>query len=177
MNLPLIIQATRPSATFARRHRVSPLVTLVWLVSLVCCYGTMLRAESGQDPLFGQSAGGFGQDFSFGALDNPYEFSATYELNPKTLKGRVSLTTKLSGKYHIFSTTQAPGGPSPTVIKIAGIKIAGKLAKLSGPFVPDRPPEVDRNSEFWPGLDVEQFSDKVTWTAPIQLAQAPGDKS
>ena len=186
MNLPLI-QATRPSArrpgaassgaTFARRQGVSPLVTLVWLVSLVACYGAMLRAESGQDPLFGQSAGGFGQDFSFGALDNPYEFSATYELNPKTLKGRVSLTTKLSGKYHIFSTTQAPGGPSPTVIKIAGIKIAGKLAKLSGPFVPDRPPEVDRNSEFWPGLDVEQFSDKVTWTAPIQLAQAPGDKS
>lgn len=136
---------------------------LVMLVALSSCLVPAL-GQPGQDPLFGQ-------DLSLGLFDNPYEFSASYEVNPKTLKGRVILTAKLSRKYHIFSTTQAAGGPSPTVIKLAG-----KQAKLTGPFVPDRPPEVDRNSPFWPGLDVEQFSNNVTWIAPIQFAQAPGDK-
>ena len=132
-------------------------------------------AISGQDPLedsfLGGNSNGFGQDLSLGLFDNPYEFSATYELNPKTLKGRVVLSAKLSGKYHIFSTTQAAGGPSPTVIKLLG-----KQAKIVGPFVPDRAPEIDRNSEFWPGLNVEQFSNQVTWTAPIQFSESPGEK-
>jgi thiol:disulfide interchange protein len=141
------------------------------LLAITAPLGTYLRAEPLQDPVFGGKTDGFGQDLSLGLFDNPYEFSATYQIDPKTLKGRVSLTTKLSGKYHIFSTTQAAGGPSPTVIKLIG-----KQAKLLGPFVPDRAPEVDRNSEFWPGLDVEQFSDKVTWTAPIEFAQPPGEK-
>ena len=127
----------------------------------------------GQDPLFDGAAGGLGtagglgQDFSLGLFDNPYEFSASYQIDPKTRKGKVSLTAKLSGKYHIFSTTQAPGGPSPTVIKLLG-----KQAKLSGPFVPDRPPEVDKNSESWPGLAVEQFSNTVTWSAPIEWTES-----
>ena len=136
---------------------------LFLLAALSSCQIPVL-GQPGQDPLFGQ-------DLSLGLFDNPYEFSASYEVNPKTLKGRVSLTAKLSGKYHIFSTTQAPGGPSPTVIKLSG-----KEAKLTGPFVPDRAPDIDRNSPVWPGLDVEQFSDNVTWIAPIQFAQSPGDK-
>jgi thiol:disulfide interchange protein len=161
------LKALWPSAIAIGRRALASFVLLALLTASLF----PVLAESGQDPLFGKSGDGFGQELSLGLFDNPYEFSASYEVNPKTLKGRVSLTTKLSGKYHIFSTTQAPGGPSPTVIKLAG-----KLAKLTGPFVPDRAPEVDRSSEFWPGLDVEQFSNTVTWTAPIQFAQSPGDK-
>jgi thiol:disulfide interchange protein len=153
-------------------HRVVFAVLLGLFVALPTWTG---GAVSGQDSLedsfLGGNANGFGQDLSLGLFDNPYEFSATYELNPKTLKGRVVLSAKLSGKYHIFSTTQAAGGPSPTVIKLLG-----KQAKIVGPFVPDRAPEIDRNSEFWPGLNVEQFSNQVTWTAPIQFSESPGEK-
>jgi len=141
-----------------------PLVAAMFLLAALSSFQIPALGQPGQDPLFGQ-------DLSLGLFDNPYEFSASYEVNPKTLKGRVTLTTKLSRKYHIFSTTQAPGGPSPTVIKLTS-----KQAKLTGPFVPDRAPDIDRNSPVWPGLDVEQFSNNVTWIAPIQFAQSPGDK-
>ena len=106
-----------------------------------------------------------------GLFDNPYEFSGSYQVDPKSLKGKVSVTAKLAGKYHIFSTTQGPGGPSPTIIKAMG-----KEFKVTGPFVPDHAPEVENNSEFWPGLAVEQFHDTVTWTAPILFSAPVGEK-
>jgi len=54
---------------------------LFLLAALSSCQIPVL-GQPGQDPLFGQ-------DLSLGLFDNPYEFSASYEVNPKTHKGRV----------------------------------------------------------------------------------------
>lgn len=169
--LDAIPSARPPKLHPHRSHVWMMLQSALLLLGCLASLPNFLWATPTQDPLFGNNPDPFGQESSLGLFDNPYEFSATYQYNPKTLQGRIYLTAKLAGKYHIFSTTQAAGGPSPTIIKIAG-----KQAKLSGPFIPDRAPDIDRNSEFWPGLDVEQFSSTVTWTAPIQLNEAPGDQ-
>ena len=86
-------------------------------------------------------------------------------------KGRLTVRVQLFGGYHIFSTTQGPGGPTPTAIKIVD-----DWVKMSGPLVPNAPPEIEMNSEFWPGLQVEQFHDSVTWTAPLVFDKPVSDK-
>jgi hypothetical protein len=67
---------------------------------------------------------GLGLGFDLGGgSDTPYEISATYSVERGTeqggvQKGRLTVTVQLFGGYHIFSTTQGPGGPTPTTIKM-----------------------------------------------------------
>jgi thiol:disulfide interchange protein len=119
---------------------------------------------------------GLGLDLAGGGSDTPYEVSATYSVErgaqkDGAQKGRLTVTVQLFGGYHIFSTTQGPGGPTPTAIKIVD-----DWVKMTGPLVPSAPPEIEMNSEFWPGLQVEQFHDSVTWTAPLVFDKPVSDK-
>ena len=148
---------------------LSVLCTAPILAGLLCVT-TAARAEAQPPTEFPSLDFGFGADGQAALFGTPYSFSGTYQVDPKSLKGKVTVTAKMTGKYHIFSTTQGPGGPTPTVIKLVS-----KDLKLTGPFVPDRSPEVENNSEFWPGLAVEQFHDSVTWTAPVLFSASPGE--
>jgi thiol:disulfide interchange protein len=95
-------------------------------------------------------------------LDTPYEFEAEFEVERQSGKGKVRVTAILSDGYHIFSTTQPPGGPTATVIQVVSPGV-----RVSGPFVPDTPPDVELNSPIFGSVPIEQHSHKVTWTAPI----------
>jgi thiol:disulfide interchange protein len=103
---------------------------------------------------------------ALGGLETPYEFSAEYEVDRETGRGKVRVTATLSDGYHIFSTTQPPGGPVATVLKVLTPGI-----QVTGPFVPDTPPDIELNSPVFVNIPIEQHHEKVTWTAPIQLPQ------
>ena len=92
-------------------------------------------------------------------------FSAQYELEKGSKKGRVSVTATMSEGWHTFSTTQAKGGPKPSKIVCKN-----DFLKLSGPFQSDRAPNVGA-MDIWPGLPLEEFHDRVTWTALFELTR------
>jgi suppressor for copper-sensitivity B len=109
---------------------------------------------------------GLGFDLGgLGGADTPYELSANYEVDKATGKGKLRVTASMIDGFHIFSTTQPPGGPTPTVIKVLTPEV-----KVTGPFVPDVPPDVELNSPIFANISIEQHSGTVTWTAPILVS-------
>lgn len=142
-------------------------LAIVWLAWIALSLGLEIaRADDKQRSSKPSQSKGFALDDAFAnpMLDDPYEITATYEVDRTTGKGKLHVSVQLFGGYHIFSTTQGPGGPTPTVIKIVD-----DWAKATGPFVPSTQPEIELNSEFFPNVQVEQFHDSVTWTAPIAI--------
>lgn len=139
-------------------------IWLMWFMTawLALWTGPMALAQKGSKS---QGSGAKGFDLGgLGGLETPYEFSAEYDCDRESGKGKVRVTAILSNGYHIFSTTQPPGGPVATVIKVLTPGI-----QVTGPFVPDNPPDIELNSPVFVNIPIEQHSDKVTWTAPILL--------
>lgn len=127
----------------------------------------LLLTMSWGERLRSQEFGGFG-DFGFagGGTGEPVEFTASFEVKEGERDGVLQVTATLSDPWYIYSVTQAPGGPIKTVIKIAG-----EECKLTGPFQSDVPPKVVVNKLAFGDLPLEEHFGKVTWTAPIQLAE------
>jgi thiol:disulfide interchange protein len=78
---------------------------------------------------------------------------------------RLHVTAKMQTGWHIYSTTQAPGGPVATTIKLE----PSNDYELTGEFQAQTEPHADI-SDIFGGLVVEEHEGEVTWTAPIQLA-------
>lgn len=97
----------------------------------------------------------------------PITLSASYEVAEGTDRGRIRVAAKLHQKWHVYSTTQPDGGPTRTKLELVDPQGVTQL----GPFVPSSPP-LKSISDVWPGLTVEEHEDQVTWTAPIQIADA-----
>jgi len=109
--------------------------------------------------------GGLGLNFGGDLSGSPYTFDASYEAEEGGQRGRVTVSVKLEDGYHIFSTSQPPGGPSATVISFSSPGIT-----LSGPFSPDSSFEVSTTEVGFEGLPVEQHRDSIAWTAPVTFA-------
>ena len=138
------------------------------LLFVVAVFGTMVVGPSAA---LGQSKGKFDQlslpttNFALPSLpDKKVEFKAQYELENGSKNGRISITATVADGWHVFSTTQAPGGPKPTKLKVKS-----DFVKLTGPFAADHAPEIGSADDVWPGLPLEEFHGKVTWTAPFEL--------
>jgi suppressor for copper-sensitivity B len=142
---------------------------LLWLLAVALAFGTgptVLAQKGGK----GQAPG---NPFALGGLpgfDLPYEFSSEFEVDRGTGKGKVRVTATLTEGYHIFSTTQPPGGPSATVLKILSQGV-----QLTGPFVPDSPPRIETNSPVFGNIPIEQHESHVTWTAPLLMSTPISD--
>lgn len=109
---------------------------------------------------------------SFSRSSEPAEkvtFSADYQLEQGSDKGRIKVTAQIAAKHHIYSTTQPDGGPMAT-----RIRLDSKQVELTGPFVPDHAPNVSK-SEYFP-VKVEEFHDSVVWSAPLKV-NSPIDPS
>lgn len=82
-------------------------------------------------------------------------------------KAELRVTAKVSEGWHIYSLTQAPGGPIRSKIKLDD----STAYQLVGEFKPEQKPDVHEYPNAWPGLKVEEHHGTVTWTAEIQLAE------
>jgi suppressor for copper-sensitivity B len=97
------------------------------------------------------------------AKQEPVTWSARY-LNGSDDQARLEVTATLAPSWHIYSMTQAKGGPLPTNISIVGPQ--GVTATAD--FTPDREPARSVSSTY-KGLTIEEYEDKVTWTAPLKI--------
>lgn len=120
-----------------------------------------VRAQDGFDanlfPNF--SLGGFGDQSDA----EPVRWTARYFVDNEG-SGRVEVEAVLSPTWHIYSTTQKPGGPTRTVLSVS--KPASATA--SGPFTPDHEPAKSVSS-IYDGLTVEEHGGTVIWSAPIAV--------
>ncbi len=97
-----------------------------------------------------------------GGLSNPYQFTAKYEAEQSGLRGRIHVSAVVEDGYYISSTTQPKGGPTATFVSAVSDDIS-----VTGPFLPDRDPELTFDMAGFEGVRVEKFYDGVVWTAPV----------
>lgn len=169
----------RASMSAAARVSVNATARATWLTLCMALmllqFAPLASAQSKGGKQLGGGvdwAGGFGDappmaggGFAFGTGMGNASFSATYELEKDSKKGRVHVQATIADGWHMYSTTQAPGGPMKTELKISG-----DLAEATGPFTADHSPDTTLN-DAWPGLPIEEHHGAVTWTAPITMAK------
>jgi thiol:disulfide interchange protein len=105
------------------------------------------------------------QRFSPGSAPGDITPSGRFFVDSSGIRGVLRVTVVLSPGWHIYATTQKPGGPMRTEIVLA----PSDEYRVAGPFEPDMAPTV-KKSEVFP-VPEEFHEGAVTWTAPIELAQ------
>jgi suppressor for copper-sensitivity B len=95
----------------------------------------------------------------------PVKWSASYQTDDQ---GGLSLRVHadLASTWHLYSVTQADGGPTPTTIEIIGP--AG--VQLAGQWTPNAPPNKS-TSEFYGSLIIEEHEGVVIWSAPLSVPE------
>jgi len=149
-----------PEDTVVMRVRLPHLLFWpLWLAGLLAAspLGAQVLDRLGGDP-FGRTPPGQEK-----VLTVEGQFTVPTDEEP----ARLFITAKMSPDWHIYSITQAPGGPKRTKIKLA----PSKAYELLGEFRPISPPEKKKEG-LWldPNLITESHHDTVTWYAPIKLA-------
>jgi thiol:disulfide interchange protein len=91
--------------------------------------------------------------------------SAAFNVETDGRKGRLVITAEVADEWHIYSITQAPGGPIRTQIKIG----RNPDFKLTGEFKASPAPKTHVGVAF-DGLPLEEHEGTVAWSAPIELA-------
>ena len=86
--------------------------------------------------------------------------------------GKLIVTAEIEPQWHIYSITQPKGGPLPTKLELSG---ATKVELLDKQFQPDHPPKKRRVDEY-PGIDLEEYEEKVVWTAAVRLSTKEGSE-
>jgi suppressor for copper-sensitivity B len=128
------------------------LLATAWLVCL-----STANAQLNFDGL----AGGLVPDEQSEPVSLQAEFTAANGANP----GRLYITAKIRPGWHIYSLTQAPGGPVRTKISIP----PSPDFKLIGDFT-SSPAPLRHKEELFKGLTVETHGDTTVWSAPLELA-------
>ncbi len=77
---------------------------------------------------------------------------------------RLDVTATMKEGWHVYSLTQAAGGPTRTTIQI---QPSDQFRLVSG-FAPDNPPKVKTVEVF--DVPIEEHSHSVTWSAGLELA-------
>ncbi len=100
-----------------------------------------------------------------GAPGAKAEFTGEFQVAEGTREGRLLIHARIQPNWHLYSTTQASGGPMATEIAVT----PSTDVRLMGQFQADRDPHVHVDPAF-PDVMSEEFSVEVTWTMPIELA-------
>ncbi len=157
-SIPSGIQVTKAiQATSEFTHRLGKFFVAAFMV--MCSLITISTLTA---PAYGQFdfPGGLGG----GGNEDPITWNATYKLREGTDEGVIEIEATLGSGWHIYSTTQPAGGPIPTSFKVE----SPKGASISSAFKPDHAPKKSI-SDVYDGLTIEEFADRVVWTAPIVL--------
>ncbi len=124
----------------------------------------MAHAQAG---LLGKPAdplGGFGA-LGGDASNAPLAIHASFTTADGDRPAQLSITAEIPKGWHIYSITQKDGGPNATQIKLA----KSDQFRLIGKFTPNPPPKVHVDKPAFGDLPLEEHSDTVTWTAPIEI--------
>ena len=143
--------------------------TAMWVVVALCCATFSANTALAQD-LNDFGLGG-GLDFG-GDKKKHVTVAASFEPGKEAGRGTLVLKATIDKGWHIYSTSQKPGGPIATKIKLE----TSSRFKEDGPIVYSPKPKVKRY-DFWPKLDVEEHYGSVTWRVPITIARAAGTDS
>jgi len=114
--------------------------------------------------------GNFGNLGGFDAGPQHLTLSGTLKVREDGREGVLEIQAALETGWHVYALTQE-GGPGPSSITV---KSTDKIEVL-GPFQPDHAPE-RRDVEVFDVPLLEHY-DKVTWTAPIRLAEGIDPKT
>ena len=133
----------------------------------------------GVSPLFAVQGGGEQPKFSFkigpiggaGGSGDEVTLSGQFQLAEGSRDGRLSITAEMLPTWHIYSITQLPGGTLKSELKVDG----SQQFELVGPFEADVPPHVKHYEYF--DVPIEEHADKVTWAAPIRIADGVDPES
>lgn len=96
------------------------------------------------------------------------KFSASYRADGDKMV--LSVTAEMRRDWHVYSITQKPGGPVATSLKVAG----PTGVQVDGQWAADVKPKITRKEDIWPGLPIEEHSDRVTWTVPVTVPSGFG---
>jgi DsbC/DsbD-like thiol-disulfide interchange protein len=75
----------------------------------------------------------------------------------------IALVATIDDGWHLYSTTQPPGGPVPTRITVAASPVFGASGSITFPK-----PAVAPDPNF--GINVETYDRSVTFTVPVKIA-------
>jgi suppressor for copper-sensitivity B len=103
---------------------------------------------------------------TLGTDEEPVQTSAYFTAPAEGKPAMLHVTAEMAPNWHIYSITQAAGGPIRSRIKLA----EPKAYKLTGEFKPSDQPVVHEYKNIWPDLKVEEHEGMITWSAPIEIA-------
>ncbi|MGW8258393.1 MAG: protein-disulfide reductase DsbD domain-containing protein, partial [Thermoguttaceae bacterium] len=94
------------------------------------------------------------------------KINAQFTAPSATLPGRLFISAKIKPGWHIYSITQAPGGPIRTAIKLN----SSPQYRLSGAFQAIESPKKEKEPDAFGDLVVETHEGAVTWHAPLAFS-------
>jgi len=126
-----------------------------WLI------GTLLAVHSlGSPAALAQLAGLLGD----GAGEEKFKVSASFVASEPGKPGQLFVTGTIKPGWHIYSVTQAPGGPVKTIITVD----AGPQYRVVGDPVPLTPPE--KKSDPYVKVPIEEHHGTIVWRLPVEIA-------
>jgi len=105
---------------------------------------------------------GLGDFLGVGGADE-LTLSGSFRVHRGQRSGIIEIRAALAPKWHVYAIDQQ-GGPGPAKITVP----ASVSVRVTGPFQPDKPPEVRTVEVF--DVPLREHYGRVTWSAPIELA-------
>jgi len=139
-------------------------VCIRFLGSAAVVAGLLISTCSGQaQPGGGRPRGPLG---GFGPAGEPVvSVESQFTAPTADVPGRLFVTAKIKPGWHIYSITQARGGPIATTIQLAPSEAYRRTGDFQAATLPEKKVE-----PLFGGLEVESHHDEITWHAPIELA-------
>ncbi len=146
-------------------------LALLWCGVLLVLGTTTLVAQefpAQGDPLT-DAFSGLGDPMAdplLGGVGPRVTFAGSFQVTEGTRDGMLSVRAETQPGWHVYSISQAPGGPRRTEITVAN----SPEFQVVGDFEADRDPHFT-SDEVFPDVTIEEHEGEVTWSAPIQLAE------
>jgi suppressor for copper-sensitivity B len=106
------------------------------------------------------------------SFDARVEFEGSFRVKQSSGEGQLQVRATIQPNWHIYSLTQAPGGPNRTELTVP----PSPDFELTGPFSADRDP-FKHSDEVFPGIEVEEYADEVVFSAPFKIKEGVAPES
>ena len=135
---------------------------------LAICFGWMPLQTAAQDekPWSSQLSGLLEDSSDEGP---PFTLSGDFSVVQGSHTGTLNVAMQVKSGWYGYSQKELPG-QFPTTINVSPVS----NMRVVGPFVPNKQPKQVKDAL---GNDVEKFTDKVVWTAPIEFTAAANIES